>query len=129
MVDHADENDIKHQVSLDIMDMVLAETGNVPALRSGMELVTGIIVRSVRWGGVADQAGVAAGDVISEVNGIPVRTLNDLERILQAHTGSEPFRFLFRRVRAWRYLALPCDVPRLATVSQGRINLNVIEEQ
>lgn len=114
MVDHADECDIQHQVARNLMDMVVAEIEDVPALRSGMELVSGIIVRSVRWGGVADQVGVAAGDVISEVNGIPVRTLNDLERILEAHTGDEPFRFLFRRVGAWRYLALPCDAPRLA---------------
>src|SRR5512133_1844190 len=114
MVHHADGNWIHHQGSLDVMDMVVTEIDNVPALRSGMELVSGLIVKRVGCGGVADLTGVAPGDIISEVNGIPVRTLHDLELILEARTGNEPFRFLFRRVDAWRYLALPCEVTHRA---------------
>lgn len=112
MADHADGHDIQQQTAREIMDMVVTEIDNVPALRSGMELVSGIIVTRVGWGGIADRAGVAAGDIISEVNEVPVRTLDALELILLAHTGNEPFRFLFRRVDAWRYLALPCGALR-----------------
>ncbi len=117
MVQHACKNETTQRLQLDAMDMVVSEIDHVPALRSGMELVTGLIVKRVECGGVADQAGVATGDIISEVNGIPVRTLNDLELILEARTGNEPFRFLFRRVGAWRYLAMPGEVPRLAAGS------------
>lgn len=117
MVQHAGKNETKHRVRLDVMDMLVAEIDYVPALRSGMELVSGLIVTRVGCGGVADQSGVASGDIISEVNGIPVRTLNDLELILEAQTGNEPIRFLFRRVGSWRYLALPCEVPGRAARS------------
>jgi predicted metalloprotease with PDZ domain len=114
MVQHACINEPKHWAKLDVMDMVITEIDNVPALGSGMEMVSGLVVKGIGWGGIADQAGVAAGDVISEVNGIHVRTLHDLALILEAHTGKDPFRFLFRRVGVWRYLALPGNAPRLA---------------
>jgi predicted metalloprotease with PDZ domain len=95
--------------TLDVMGMVLTEIDHTPALLSRMEMVKGLIVTMVRWGGVADQSGVEAGDIISEVNGQPVRTLNDLKNSLAVHECREPIRFLFHRVRTTRFLALPCE--------------------
>ncbi|WP_168205877.1 PDZ domain-containing protein [Geobacter sp. FeAm09] len=94
---------------LDIMGMAVTEIDQVSALRSGMELVTGIIVMAVRWGGPADLAGVTTGDIISEVDGRPTRTIRELTETLAAHEARTPIRLLFRRVGTWRYLALPYE--------------------
>jgi S1-C subfamily serine protease len=100
--------------TLEVMGMVLTEIDHVPALLSGMGMVKGLIVTMVRWGGVADQSGVETGDIISEVNGQPVRTLNDLKYSLAVHKCREPIRFLFHRVGTTRCLALPCERGTLA---------------
>ena len=105
---HIQEEQVTIVATLDVLGMEVAEIDHVPALRSGMEMVAGLVVKMISWGGVADQAGVATGDIISEVNGIPVRTLSDLKISLAEHNGREPVRFLFRRVGTTRYLALPC---------------------
>jgi len=115
---HTPEYGTRHQVSLDIMDMSITEIDQASAMSSGMEVVSGLIVKRVRWGGAADLAGVSSGDMISEVNGISVRKINDLKLILEAHTGEGPFRFLFRRVDAWRYLALSCETVQRSDRSQ-----------
>jgi S1-C subfamily serine protease len=94
---------------LDILGMAVTEIDHVSALRSGMESVAGIIVMAVRWGGAADLAGVATGDIISEVDGRPTRTLRDLVDTVAAHEAQTPLRLLFRRVGTWRYLALPYE--------------------
>jgi S1-C subfamily serine protease len=106
---HDQEKQDSKVSTLNVLGMVITEIDHVPALRSGMEMVAGLIVKKVRWGGEADQAGVTTGDIISEVNGIPVITLNDLKITLAEHEGQEPIRFLFRRVGTTRYLALPFE--------------------
>lgn len=117
MLHHADENETIVQNSLDIMGMVITEIDQIPAQLSGMETVVGLIVKTVRWGDIADRSGVRNGDVVSEVNGIPVRTVNDLRLVLESFNEVKPFRFLFRRIGEWRYLALPCDAIKPAGCS------------
>ena len=93
----------------DVLGMAVTEIDQISAVRSGMEMAAGLIVMAVRWGGAADLAGVATGDIISEVDGKTVRTIKDLEGLLAAHESQAPFRLLFRRVSTWRYLAIPFD--------------------
>ena len=95
--------------TLHVLGMAVTEKDHVAALRSGMKKETGLIVAIVMWGGVAHQSGVERGDIISEVDGQPVRTLSDLKNSVAAHEGREPIRFLFRRVGTTRYLAFPCE--------------------
>jgi len=95
--------------TVDVLGMEITEIDHVPALRIGMKMLAGLIVKKVRGGGVADQSGVATGDIISEVNEQPVRTINDLKNSLAVHESREPIRILFRRVGTTRYLALPCE--------------------
>jgi S1-C subfamily serine protease len=106
---HVQEKKATMLPTLDVLGMEVIEIDHVPALRSGMEMLAGLVVKKVRWGGVADQSGVATGDIIAEVDGQAVRTINDLKNSLAVHEGREPLRFLFRRVGTTRYLALPCE--------------------
>jgi S1-C subfamily serine protease len=93
----------------DVLGMAVTEINHIAALRSGMEMTAGLIVMAVRWGGAADLAGVATGDIISEMDGKATRTLKDLEYLMAAHEPQAPFGILFRRVGTWRYLTIPFD--------------------
>ena len=104
--------------TLDVFGMEVTEIDRGLALQSEMELVAGLYVKKVRWGGVAYQAGVATGDIISEVDGNPVRTLNDLKICLSAHEVMNPVGFLFRRVGEWRFMAFPFEGSHLGESSR-----------
>jgi len=95
--------------TLEVLGMIVTRIDRASAVRSGMELAMGLIVMTVRLGGMADMAGVATGDIICEVNGCPVTDLFELKKLLMELNPQEPIRMLFRRVGAWRYLAFPCE--------------------
>lgn len=99
----------RNPVKLDLLGMAVTEIDHASAVRSGMETPAGLIVVAVRWGGAADLAGVATGDIISELDGKATRTLGDLEDALAEHQAQTPVRVLFRRVGTWRYLAIPFE--------------------
>lgn len=90
-----------------LMGMVIGRLDTRSAAKSGMERQEGLMVKTVRLGSMADLAGVTSGDIICEVAGIPVLEPADLERLLAEHEPYRPVGMLFRRVGAWRYLALP----------------------
>jgi S1-C subfamily serine protease len=100
--------------TLDVLGMVVTRIDRQSAMKSGMDLVTGLIVMTVRLGSLADKAWVATGDIICEVDGNPVTEICQMEKLLAAHDPREPVRMLFRRVGAWRYLAIPLDDSFLA---------------
>jgi len=93
--------------TLVFLDMTVTGINHISALKSGMETALGLIVIAVRWGSSAHFVGVETGDIISEVNGKPVITLEDLENSLAAHEPGEPIRLLFRRIGTWRFTTLP----------------------
>ncbi|NDC57689.1 MAG: PDZ domain-containing protein [Alphaproteobacteria bacterium] len=45
---------------------------------------TGVYVQAMDNGGPAAQLGLRPGDIVREVNGQPVRTTGDLERLIKA---------------------------------------------
>lgn len=94
---------------LDLFGMVVAEIDRLSAVRSGMETRDGLIVRAVTWGGPADRAGVAAGDLLCEADGTRVRRIRDLQECILLHQDNEQVGLLFRRVGSLRYLALPLE--------------------
>jgi membrane-associated protease RseP (regulator of RpoE activity) len=87
--------------------MVIAQIDPLPARQSGMETVDGLIVTTVRLGSVADLSGITNGEIIAEVDGLPARTLGDLEGSLIGRTSREPIRILLRGVSAWRFVTIP----------------------
>ncbi|NVN92004.1 MAG: PDZ domain-containing protein [Desulfuromonadales bacterium] len=99
----------KKPSTIDFMGMVLTRINPVPALKSGMDSLTGLIVTTVRLGSMADMAGVASGDILCEVDGVPVTETQELEILLAQNDRQKPVGVLFRRVGGWRYLALPLD--------------------
>ncbi len=97
----------RRETSLDVLGMVISQIDGFSAQRSGMETDQGLIVATVRLGSVADLTGIASGDIIAEVDGLPARTFDDLAGSLVGRESREPIRILFRRVSAWRFVTIP----------------------
>ena len=94
---------------LDALGMIITELDQISARQSGMETTSGIIVKVVMWGSAADRAGVTAGDIIAEVDGMPALTIEDMELALALHIPQTPIGLLFQRSDMWRFLALPFE--------------------
>lgn len=90
---------------LGFLDMTVTEINHISALKSGMNTAVELVVTEVRWGSSAHCAGVENGDIICEVEGKPVTTLDDLKQSVCVPGAS--VTLLFRRVGTWRFMTLP----------------------
>jgi serine protease Do len=67
------------------------------ARRQGLSMAKGVIVIEVQSGSLADQAGIAIGDVIREVNQRPVNTVKDFEQSVRQGRRGERISLLVQR--------------------------------
>ena len=75
---------------------ILDEVDSHPARRMGIDPVhRGVLIVSVRPGGVAAGAGLRPGDVVEEINGKKVGSVFDLK--LESEISPEPLRLLINR--------------------------------
>jgi len=66
----------------------------------------GVVVREVRDGSPAAEAGIQAADVIVQVDRKPVGNMDELRRALDTHAKGTPLLFLIRRDNAERYVTI-----------------------
>ena len=66
----------------------------------------GVIVRSVQEGSPADLAGIRSGDVITEVNRQPMKSVEDLRRAVEQHQAGSALLLLVTREGSARYLTV-----------------------
>lgn len=69
----------------------------------------GILVVSIKLGGVADEAGIKEGDVVKDVDGNSIDGLVSFEKAINGHNPSMPLRFLIFRGGSWIYITLQPD--------------------
>jgi S1-C subfamily serine protease len=67
----------------------------------------GAYVGSVRSGSPAERAGVQEGDLIEELSGIPVRSVDDLERVAAQRRLAQPTSIVVRRAGERHTLIIP----------------------
>jgi serine protease Do len=90
-----------------IPGLALATLESDDARRLGFDpRFRGVLVTDVADGSVADERGVRPGDVIREVARVRVRSLSDLETVLERVRG-EQLLLLVQRGRQAYYVALP----------------------
>lgn len=70
---------------------------------------TGVIITDLKSDGAAQEAGIAEGDIIKEINGSAIQTLKDYEKAVAAHKKGEIIRFLLKRGDSSLYLAARLD--------------------
>ncbi len=63
----------------------------------GLPYSTGAFVGTVKGGSFAQRVGLAAGDIITEINGQPVRNAEELERAVKAISPGSQVRVSFSR--------------------------------
>jgi serine protease Do len=78
----------------------LARSRNLPEGR-------GVLVERVEDGSKAQNAGIAAGDVIVEVNRTPVASVGALQKALEKHPAGKPVLLLVNREGQSLYLTVP----------------------
>ena len=79
------------------------------AAKMGIGETGGVLVTEVKPGGLADEAGVAKGDVIKEVNGARIATVDDYERAITGRQKDSFTRILLRRGGSLLFIALKID--------------------
>jgi S1-C subfamily serine protease len=86
----------------------LAVQDLTPDLRDQLKLkeAEGIVVSGVEEAGPAARAGIRPGDVITEANREPVRTVSDFARILGRLRSGENLLLLVRRDGSSRFAVL-----------------------
>jgi serine protease Do len=72
----------------------------------GLKEQHGVLVRGVEDGSAAASAGVSSGDVILEVDRQPVKTVEDMRRVVQQHPKGTPTLLLLSRKGDRRFVAV-----------------------
>jgi serine protease Do len=73
----------------------------------GMSGEQGVVVKSVQDGSPADQAGIRTGDVITEVDRQPVKSAEELRRLVEQHKAGTAMLLRVSREGSARYLTVP----------------------
>ncbi len=79
------------------------------AAKMGIKETKGVVITEVAPGSVADESGIAAGDVVKEVDGAEITTVRDFEKSLSAYKKGSVIRLLLQRGDAALYVALSID--------------------
>jgi serine protease Do len=93
----------------DRMGMTVKELNAELAAQIGIKETTGVVVTAVKPGGVAEEAGIAAGDVIKEINGTKISTAADFTKAVSAHKKGEIMRLLLRRGDGSLFVAIKVE--------------------
>lgn len=79
------------------------------AAQLGLKESKGVVVIGVTPGSVAEEAGIAAGDIIQEINGLRVVSVDDYKRAVAAIKKDDDVRILLRRGDSALFVALKAD--------------------
>jgi serine protease Do len=96
------------QVTLaqDKIGLTVVELTPSVATKLGVKTTTGIIVTEVKPGGLAEDSGIAPGDIIKEVDGVATADVADFEKAVAVHKKGDILRLLLQRGDAALYVAL-----------------------
>jgi serine protease Do len=83
-------------------------TGELAA-QMGIKDTKGVVVVAVKPGGVAEEAGIAGGDVIKEINSVKINKVNDYTKTVSTHKKGTSIRLLLRRGDSSLFVAIPVE--------------------
>jgi serine protease Do len=72
----------------------------------GLKRAVGVVITAVEPGSVADEAGLEQGDIILEINRVPIRNVSDYSKAVADIKKSQRVLFLVRREDSTMFLAL-----------------------
>ena len=77
--------------------------------RMGLKETKGVVVVAVQPGGPAEEAGIARGDIVREINGAKIASGDDYAKAVNSHKKGEVMRLLLRRGENSLFVALKAD--------------------
>jgi len=93
----------------DTLGMSVADLTGERAAQMGIAEAKGVVVVDVKPGGIAEEAGIAKGDVVTEINNAKIATVGDYEKAVAARKKGTVMRLLLRRGDSSLFVALKVD--------------------
>ena len=93
----------------DTLGMTVAELTGELAAKLGTGETKGVVVTGVKSGSEAEEAGIAAGDVVREINGAKITTIADYEKAVAGRKKGAVLRLLLKRGDSSLFVALKVD--------------------
>jgi serine protease Do len=69
----------------------------------------GVVVVAVKPDGIAEEAGISGGDIIKEINGDRINSMDDYTKAISAHKKGNIMRILLRRAESSLFVAIPVE--------------------
>jgi serine protease Do len=69
----------------------------------------GVVVVAVKPDGIAEEAGISGGDLIKEINGARINSMDDYTKAISAHKKGDIMRILLRRGESSLFVAIPVE--------------------
>jgi serine protease Do len=91
------------------LGLTVAELDPALATKLGIKTTAGIVVAEVNPGGLAEDAGIAPGDIIREVDGVAIAGVADFEKSVSAQNKGRIIRLLLQRGDTALYVALAIE--------------------
>ncbi len=91
------------------LGMVVRDITEELAARLRLKESSGVVVIQITPGSSAEEAGLLAGDIIREVNGLPVKNLQDYQKAMAAAKKGTSLRLLLRRGDSSLFVALQVE--------------------
>jgi len=93
----------------DKLGMSVSELTGELAAHMGIAETKGVIVVDVKPDSIAEEAGIAKGDIVKEINGMKIGTVGDYEKAVAARKQGGVLRLLLRRGDSSLFAALKID--------------------
>ena len=93
----------------DKLGMSVNELNGELAAHMGIAETKGVIVVDVKPDSIAEEAGIAKGDIVKEINGMKIGTVGDYEKAVAARKKGGVLRLLLRRGDSSLFAALKID--------------------
>ena len=93
----------------DKLGVTVRELNTELAAKIGIKETKGVVVVAVKPGGVAEEAGIAGGDVIKEINGARISNVDEYAKAVSSHKKGEVMRLLLRRGESSLFVAIKVE--------------------
>jgi serine protease Do len=110
-IDKLKDGEDKEQggTSPDGLGMTVRELTKDLAAKLRLKDASGVVVTELKPDGLAQEAGVARGDIIREINGRKIATQDDYEKAVVAHKKGSVMRLLIRRGDSSLFIAVKVE--------------------
>ena len=93
----------------DRLGITVKELNAELAAHMGIKENKGVVVVAVKSGGVSEEAGIAGGDIIKEINGARISNVDEYVKAVSSHKKGAVMRLLLRRGESSLFVAIKVE--------------------